>query len=49
MIARRAVSPVEIVDDVLDRIDASQPTLNAFITICADEARAAARARPRRR
>lgn len=44
MVARRAVSPVEIVDLVLDRIDRSRATLNAFITVCPDEARAAARA-----
>ena len=44
LIARRAVSPVEIVEDVLRRIEASQPTLNAFITVCAEAARAAARA-----
>jgi aspartyl-tRNA(Asn)/glutamyl-tRNA(Gln) amidotransferase subunit A len=43
MIARRAISPVELVDLVLARIERSQPTLNAFITVCADEARGAAR------
>ena len=44
LIAQRVVSPVEIVDIVLDRIERTQPTLNAFITVCADEARAAAKA-----
>src|SRR3954466_3307760 len=44
IIARREASPVEIVDLVLARIEKTQPTLNAFITVCADEARAAARA-----
>ena len=44
LIARRAVSSVEIVDIVLDRIERTQPTLNAFITVCADDARAAAKA-----
>ena len=44
MVARRAVSPVEIVDDLLGRIARSQPGLNAFITACADDARADARA-----
>ena len=44
LVARRAVSPVELVDLVLDRIEQTQPTVNAFITICGDEARAAARA-----
>src|SRR5690242_350573 len=43
LIARRAVSPVEAVDGVLDRIEKTQPTLNAFITVCAEEARAAAK------
>ena len=43
LIARRAVSPIEIVDLVLDRIEKTQPTINAFITICADEARAVAK------
>src|SRR5438309_6420228 len=44
LIARRAMSPVEVVDGVLARIEKTQPVLNAFITVCADEARAAARA-----
>src|ERR1044071_9733513 len=43
LIARRAVSPVEAVDGVLDRIEKTQPTLNAFITVCAEEGRAAAK------
>src|SRR5947207_9560940 len=44
LIAQRAVSPVEIVDIVLNRIEKTQPTLNAFMTVCADGARAAAKA-----
>ncbi len=44
LIAQRVVSPVEIVDIVLDRIERTQPTLNAFMTVCADDARAAAKA-----
>src|SRR2546421_347529 len=44
LIAQRVVSPVEIVDIVLDRIEKTQPTLNAFITVCADDARGAAKA-----
>src|SRR5437868_13899723 len=44
LIARRAVSPVEAADVVPARIERTQPTINAFITICADEARAAAQA-----
>jgi len=43
MVARRALSPVELVDAVLARIERAQPVLNAFITIAAEEARAAAR------
>jgi aspartyl-tRNA(Asn)/glutamyl-tRNA(Gln) amidotransferase subunit A len=42
-IRARDVSPVEVVDAVLGRIEALQPTVNAFITVTADEARAAAR------
>ena len=34
------VSPVEAVDACLDRIDAVGDRLNAYITVCADEARA---------
>jgi aspartyl-tRNA(Asn)/glutamyl-tRNA(Gln) amidotransferase subunit A len=44
MIARREASPVEIVDVALARIERTQPTINAFITVCADEARTAAKA-----
>ncbi|HUI34327.1 MAG TPA: amidase, partial [Stellaceae bacterium] len=42
LVAARSVSPVELVDDALARIEATQPSLNAFITVCAEEARAAA-------
>jgi aspartyl-tRNA(Asn)/glutamyl-tRNA(Gln) amidotransferase subunit A len=44
LVARRAVSPVAIVQLVLDRIERRQPDLNAFITVCGDAARSAARA-----
>jgi aspartyl-tRNA(Asn)/glutamyl-tRNA(Gln) amidotransferase subunit A len=37
------VSPVEVVEAVLRRIEALQPRVNAFITVTADEARAEAR------
>src|SRR5712692_2649374 len=43
LIARRAVSPVEVANGVLARIEKSQASLNAFITVCAEEARAPAR------
>jgi aspartyl-tRNA(Asn)/glutamyl-tRNA(Gln) amidotransferase subunit A len=42
LVAEKAISPVELVDDLLGRIEDSQATLNAFITVCAEEARAAA-------
>ena len=44
LIRGRAVSPVEVVRTTLDRIERSQPVLNAFITIAADAAMDAARA-----
>src|SRR4051812_26756751 len=43
-IRRREVSPVELVDALLGRIERSQPTLKAFVTVDYDGARAAARA-----
>jgi Asp-tRNA(Asn)/Glu-tRNA(Gln) amidotransferase A subunit family amidase len=49
LIAGRAVSPVELVDGVLDRIARSQPVLNAFITVCAEAARVPRPRMPRRR
>jgi aspartyl-tRNA(Asn)/glutamyl-tRNA(Gln) amidotransferase subunit A len=39
----KKVSPVEVVRAVLARADALQPELNCFITLCGDEAMAAAR------
>jgi aspartyl-tRNA(Asn)/glutamyl-tRNA(Gln) amidotransferase subunit A len=42
-IARRAVSPVEVVETVLDRIARLDGAVNAFATVTADLARAAAR------
>src|SRR5271165_4247222 len=38
LIRRQELSPVDIVRQSLKRIEALQPTLNAFITIMADEA-----------
>src|SRR5215207_6991223 len=43
-IRAREVSPVEVVDAVLARIEALNPALNAFCFVHADEARAQARA-----
>jgi aspartyl-tRNA(Asn)/glutamyl-tRNA(Gln) amidotransferase subunit A len=42
-IRSKDVSPVEVVEAVLRRIEALQPRVNAFITVTADEARAEAR------
>src|SRR5882724_446832 len=42
-IRTKQLSPVAVVDAVLRRIDALQPTVNAFITVTADEARDTAR------
>ncbi len=43
LLRRRELSPVELIDAVLARIQRLEPRLNAFITVCAAEARAAAR------
>ena len=37
-IRRKEVSPVEVVEAVLRRIEALQPTVNAFVTVTADAA-----------
>jgi aspartyl-tRNA(Asn)/glutamyl-tRNA(Gln) amidotransferase subunit A len=47
LIRRRKVSPVEVIDAVLDRIARLNPRLNAFVTVTAAEARRAARAAER--
>ena len=44
LVASRQVSPVEIVEASLNRIEAINPDLNAFCLVLGDEARAAARA-----
>lgn len=44
IVKRAEVSPVELVQQSLDRIEASQPSLNAFITVCREQALADARA-----
>ena len=43
LVENKEVSPVEIIDAHLARIDATEPVLNSFITLLADESRAAAR------
>ncbi|MDE2843624.1 MAG: amidase [Chloroflexota bacterium] len=43
LIRDRQVSPVEVIDAHLSRIDATEPTLNSFITLLPDHAREAAR------
>ncbi|MFD0789569.1 amidase [Microbacterium insulae] len=40
---RRELSPVEVVDAALTRIDRVDPSINAFVTVTTDEARARAR------
>ena len=39
MIGNKRVSPVEILESCIDRIEATNPVLNAFILLCLDEAR----------
>ncbi len=43
LVRRREVSPVEIIDAHLARIEATEPVLNSFITLLPEQARAAAR------
>ncbi|HSV78170.1 MAG TPA: amidase [Ramlibacter sp.] len=38
LVRRREVSPVELTTDSLEAIDAAQPALNAFITVCHERA-----------
>ena len=42
LIGKRELSPVELVDACLARIETLEPSLNAFITLLADNARAEA-------
>jgi amidase len=43
LIREQAVSPVEIVEEYLERIERIDPMLNSYVTVCADEALAQAR------
>ena len=43
-VARKEVSPMELTDAVLKRIEYAEPKINAFITVLDDQARAAAKA-----
>ena len=47
LIRRKKVSPVEIVDAVLARIDKLNPRLNAYVVVLGDEARRQAKAAER--
>ena len=47
LIRSKKVSPVEVVDAVLDRIERLNPKLNAFVTLTADQARRDAKAAER--
>ena len=46
-IRRRALSPVEAVEAFLTRIGSRNSVINAYVTVIADQARAAARAAER--
>jgi len=46
LVRRGEVTPVELVDTYLERIEQLDPELNAYVTVCADEARAAAAGSP---
>ncbi|MEO2142156.1 MAG: amidase [bacterium] len=43
LVQSKEISPVEIIEAHLTRIDATEPVLNSFITLLADQARKAAR------
>ena len=43
LVRAKKLSPIEVTDAVLSRIDAVNPTLNAFCVVAAEQARAAAR------
>jgi len=43
LVRRKEISPVELVDIYLDRIEAINPVINAYVTVAAEQARASAR------
>src|SRR5262245_19361566 len=43
LLRRREVKPLELVEAALARIEATNPKLNAIVTVCAERARAHAR------
>jgi amidase len=43
LIREQSVSPVEVVEEYLERIERIDPVLNSYVTVCADEALAQAR------
>ena len=43
LVSKKQVSPVEIIEAHLQRISETEPVLNSFITLLADEAQEAAR------
>jgi aspartyl-tRNA(Asn)/glutamyl-tRNA(Gln) amidotransferase subunit A len=47
LVRKKKVSPVEVVDAVLERIDTLNPRLNAYCTVTAEQARADARSAER--
>ena len=47
LIRMKKVSPVEVVDAVLDRVARINPRLNAFVTLTEEQARRAAKAAER--
>ena len=42
-IEKKQISPVEVVEAYLERIERLDPQLNAYLSVCQDEARQAAR------
>lgn len=44
LVRTREISPTELVEETLSAIESKEPYVNAFVTVCGDEARAAARA-----